>query len=213
MANMTRIDQLIADLCEGDVLRQQRAKRALMAMKHPAVLPALLKRLEHADRDVRLMLLSVLVQFDDQRAVPAVIEMLEIDSEPTVRAAAAEALGDLSGDDACAALERALVQDPDGMVRAEAATALGVIADVRSTEVLVRALGEKESIVWHAAGEALWQIGEDVMPRVVTALISPDHELRKSALRAVLWLSIDAEDEEPLPIDDLGWVETWGWWN
>jgi len=213
MANFPRINQLIADLCEGDVLRQQRAKRSLMALDDPEVLPALVRRLDHPDMGVRLTLVSLILQFDDTRAVPPLIELLEVDPEPGVRAAAAEALGELGGDDSSASLEWALLHDPDSIVRAEAANALGTIADVRSTETLIRALGEKETEVWHAAGEALWQIGEDVMPRVIDALIDRDHELRKAALRAVLWLSIDADEEEPLPLDDLGWVETWGWWN
>jgi HEAT repeat protein len=213
MSNFLKIDQLIADLCDGDVLRQQQAKRALMTMKDPDVLPAVIRRLDHPEREVRMVLINLLMQFDDVRAIPALIEMLEIDADPGVRAAAAEALGELSGDDACAALEHALLHDEDGIVRAEAATALGVISDVRSTEALVRALGEKDSLVWHAAGEALWQIGEEAMPYVIASLIHADHDLRKAALRAVLWLSIDADEEEPLPLDDMGYVETWGWWN
>jgi HEAT repeat protein len=130
-----------------------------------------------------------------------------------VRAAAAEALGELGGDEARRALEYALLHDGEPNVRAAAATALGAIGSARSTDTLLRALTERHSAVWHAAGEALWQLGEEAMDHVVHGLLDSEHDMRKAALRAVLWLSVDVDEEDMPSLDDPGWLETWGWLN
>jgi epoxyqueuosine reductase len=65
----------------------------------------------------------------DARAVPHLIASLE-DRKALVRGHAAWALGELGGDDACAALRALLERESDPTVREEAQTALETIAEV-----------------------------------------------------------------------------------
>ncbi len=210
---MSGVERWIADLCGDDIASRQRARRALLDSDDPRVVPALVRQLSHADPLVRITLVALLGQFNDQAAVLPLVALLDGDEDVGVRAAVAEALGELTGDEARRALEYALLNDAEPSVRAAAATALGMIGSPRSTDTLLRALTERHSAVWHAAGEALWQLGSEAMDHIVNGLLDSEHEMRKASLRAVLWLSVDADEEDMTSLDDPGWLETWGWLN
>ena len=45
------------------------------------------------------------------------------------------------------------------------------------------------------------------------ALIDPDPSMRKAALKAILWLSAEFNDDEVSDRTEDEWVGMWGWWN
>ncbi len=91
---------------------------------------------------VRVKAIGALAALRDQRAVTAVITVLE-DSRPLVRAAAAEALGKLGGNEAFTRLLRCL-EDPDELVRENTAKALQAMGRPEALGVL-RAAAQNES--------------------------------------------------------------------
>jgi HEAT repeat protein len=96
------------------------------AIKDGDTIQAVARVLRRGDREMRPLAIGVLVAIGQaaRPAVPALIQALT-DSEPTVRAAAARALGQFGASDACIrkALARAL-EDPHGDVRKAAAAAI-----------------------------------------------------------------------------------------
>ena len=91
--------------------------------------------------------------------------------------------------------------------------ALGTIGDVTSVPALLQALKTPNTDVWHSAAESLWLMNEDVMPHVIVALTSRDHDTRRVALQAALWLTAEYDDDEVNDRDDYEWRDAWGWWN
>jgi hypothetical protein len=79
--------------------------------------------------------------------------------------------------------------------------------------VLLQALNHSNSHVWHAAAEALWLMDEATMPYILESLIDSDETMRQAALKALLWLSAEFDDEEVADRSDDEWVGMWGWWN
>jgi HEAT repeat protein len=149
----------------------------------------------------------------DERALPELLEALSADTNSFVRYAAAEALGAIGDPAALDALEGALLNDDNDYVRYAAATALGQIGDPTSVPVLLKALNHHNSHVWHAAAEAMWLMDEATMPYIVEGLIDPDAATRQAALKALLWLSSEFDEDEALERVEDDWIGMWGWWN
>lgn len=125
---------------------------------------------------------------------------------------AAEALGRLGGPDACAALADALLGHSELPVRVACANALGVMGGSAAAEALVGALNDRDRVIWHAAAEALAGLDDEAMPVVIELLQRPDAALRRAALGALLWLTVEYDEAEPSMSDDGMWG-AWGWWN
>jgi len=102
--------------------------------------------------------------------------------DPSLRCAAAEALGDLGDTRAVKALTKALL-DGDRRVRSAAAEAL---VDLRALEPLIQALREGDGDARFVATEALGRLGD---PRAVEALIKElkdgDRSLQRAAAEAL----------------------------
>jgi HEAT repeat protein len=127
----------------------------------------------------------------DREAVPGLVKRLK-DADPTVRARAAEELGQVGpeGRDSVPPLTAAL-DDPDGLVRvraAEALTDVGGDAGAAAT-ALGKALADKDVKVRREAAVALWRMGpgaKAAVPALGKALADEDVKVRRDAA-ATLW--------------------------
>ncbi len=113
------------------------------------------------------------------------LEELAADSDPSVRAAAAEKLG-VCGDDALNVL-RATRQDPDPTVREAVATAYGEIGSPEAVEWLAQAArNDEDRQVKEAATAAIGAIGDDAGLTTLLGLISAGPpQVRRRAIAAV----------------------------
>lgn len=181
-------------------------------MSNKLLIERLVNDLRGDDEDKRRQAIYRLLDLADPMTIPALLEALR-DKDAEIRSVAAEALGAIGENDAVQGLEEALLTDESDEVRAAAAKALGTIGDVTSVPVLLQALRTPNSDVWHSAAESLWLMNEDVMPYVIEALTSAEHNTRRVGLQAVLWLTAEYDDEEAADRDDYEWRDAWGWWN
>jgi HEAT repeat protein len=108
------------------------------------------------------------------------------DEAPTVRAAAAVALGDLSASEALPALLVA-IEDPDAYVRQMAINALGEIGDSRAAPRLLRASSDERPEVRYQAIIAFPRVAKDdaagVRGALEKAFADADDSIRYIALR------------------------------
>jgi HEAT repeat protein len=193
---------------------RQAAAQALGQIGDDTAVPALIGALLGDENSfVRWEAARALGSIDHPSAIPPLLEALEADENSYVRFAAAEALGQMGANMALEGLEHALLKDDNHYVRFAAAKALGQIADPSSVPTLLRALNTHNTHIWHAAAEALWVIDEDAMPYILTSLMSDDMTLRRAALKAILWLSVEFDDDDAALRDDMDWGGSWGWWN
>jgi HEAT repeat protein len=124
---------------------------------------------------------------DDTRAasIPRLSSALS-DDAPTVRAAAAVALGDLAASEALPALLVA-IEDADGYVRQMAINALGEIGDRRAAGRLSRALSDARAEVRYQAVIAYPRVLRDdpeaVREALLRAFADADESVRYIALR------------------------------
>jgi HEAT repeat protein len=117
-------DALIEALADGENPgRRNSAVEALMACGAPVV-PRLVEALAADDNDVRKLLVDTLAGIGDASSRPHLIASLR-DPDPNVRAAAADGLGVLAGDEAASALRSVATRaDEDRLVRFSALRAL-----------------------------------------------------------------------------------------
>ncbi|MGD0293126.1 MAG: HEAT repeat domain-containing protein [Terracidiphilus sp.] len=156
------IDGLMAAL--KDKLSSGYAAAGLVKVGAPAV-DALAAAMKDPDEDVRWQAANALGEIKDPRAVPALIEALQVKG---LQWHAAFALGEIKDARAVEPLIAAL-QDKDAEFREEVARALGEIKDPRADAALTAALKDPEPNVIHAAANALGQIGD---PQAVNVLLT-----------------------------------------
>ncbi len=118
-------------------------------------------------------------------ALPRIERALR-DEAPTVRAAAAVALGDLGAVEALPAL-LVCIEDGDAYVRQMAINALGEIGDGRAAPRLLRALGDERPEIRYQAIIAFPRVAKDdadgIAGALVRALVDADESVRYIALR------------------------------
>jgi hypothetical protein len=128
--------------------------RAVGRMAHTSGNPTLVLGMADADASVRVEAVDryrdVLKQTDAQPLFG-----LLADTDATVRAHAATAIGGLRGAGARATLESLVISDPDPAVRRNAAWALGRIGDRASSDVLRQAKSDPSGLVRRTANAAL----------------------------------------------------------
>lgn len=107
---------------------------------------ALINLLADPDDIVRSDAIDALGQLAYVPASTPISRLLLVDTSPTVRASAAEALGDIGTQKAIPSLLRAL-NDLDGSVRAYAANALGLLGDQSVLSHLQKSIHREPSIV------------------------------------------------------------------
>ena len=147
----------------------KKAKRAEPTMITPeqpapeeqeeAIMVSLSKALEDKDPVVREETVYLLSEFEDERVVGHLTEILLNDEDKAVRASAAEELGDFGDQTAIDPLIKAL-EDNDARVRESVLEALGLIGGKRVISKLMEALRAEDEDVRDAAAEALGDINE-----------------------------------------------------
>ena len=130
----------------------------------PGAAPELRKDLDLLVGDQRsgrrgALVATVLGLHGDIAAVPALVAAVDHGRHPALRAAAAQALGEIGVPSAVPSLVKALAAH-DTAVRLEAATALGKVSDASAVTALATALGTGVREVDRAIAGALLQLGE-----------------------------------------------------
>lgn len=139
--------------------------------------PALLDGLEDSDELVRCEAVDALQQLNYAPAIARILGLLRNDPDATVRASAAEALGELCDEEVIGQLEGSL-SDGDESVRAYAAAAIGWAGTQRHLPVLAATLQHESS------------------PRVRGELLAATYRLGHRDAAATLAHLIEAADED-----------------
>jgi len=136
-----------------------RVAEVLVSLGQDAV-PALLRTLPTSSQEVTPLIIEVLGQIGDSRAVPDLVELLKHSPFSAVRISAAEALGEIGSEDTVMPLVDAL-HDQAWEVRAKAVGSLGRIGTPELMAHLEFAAGDEEWQVRAAAERALKCVGAD----------------------------------------------------
>lgn len=149
------------------------------------LLPETLKQLSSKDASSRRNAAAELGQTNDFRAVPGLIRALR-DSDPFVRAQAADSLKFLRARQASSELTRLLVNDPEVRVRQAASQALAQIADPKTTPVLIQCLKDPEDKVRYGCIKALGVLRDPTAVAPLSELANdPNSHLAGQALSAL----------------------------
>jgi hypothetical protein len=161
-----RVGGMMADAGKGAAKRQAK----------PGDSPALKERLAKIDD---------LADEDAAKALPELLGALA-DKDPRIRAAAAEALGEVGDASAVEPLGKALASDADSDVRDAAAEALGDIGSPNAVPLLSAGLRDADEDVRETVVDALGSIGGPDAERVLRqALSDPDEDVRDAAAAAL----------------------------
>lgn len=137
-----------------------------------------------------------------ERAIPALVRVLQDDAAPGVRAEAAVALADVAAHEALPSLLVA-VEDDDVHVRQMALAALGEIGDTRARQRVERALRDARPEVRYQAVIAFSRIAKDEPASIAAALLhaldDEDDSIRYIAMRIAEETGVDGE-----PLRDEG---------
>jgi cyclophilin family peptidyl-prolyl cis-trans isomerase/HEAT repeat protein len=133
--------------------------------------------------DARIGKLARILRAADRRVVDDDLRALMADGDPSVRATAARALGQVSDPSTVPDLVKA-ASDPVPEVRASAAHAMGLIAGPSTGEVLVRLAADTEPQVRAATAEALGRIHDASGASTVRSLLD-DAEMPVRAASAL----------------------------
>lgn len=160
-------------------------------------IPELLALLSSQNCEVAEDAVAVLARLKEPRTAKAIAAVIESSRSPSLRAAGAEALGQIHEPRAAGAL-RKLLHDPDPRVRRAAAGALVKMPDPANLEPLIVVLADSDSdVVLHAAA-ALGELGErEAAPALLRLLDSRDASLRLAALESLTKLE-DRRAVKPL---------------
>ncbi|HPW55936.1 MAG TPA: HEAT repeat domain-containing protein [Thermoanaerobaculaceae bacterium] len=137
-------------------------------------------------RVVRVRAVRALATLKEQAEVRLLAAMLADDSDPDLRALAAGALGATGGEEARAALRRALA-DPHPVVQAAVVEAL-VASGEREIgfELLGRVHGAAPAEICRLLGLVAAVPDRELIPRLATLLASPEPSVRVAAAAAIL---------------------------
>jgi len=142
-----------------------------------SVYPRVAKHAQNVDAIVRRRSAVVLGQLGQPRAAEVLMPMLN-DPEPAVRAAAAEALGQLRADDSASKLAQLVASDTEELaVRISAARALVSLAEQTAVSQLAQALAyrpvvgeDQQDDSWLLRVEAARALGATATPEAIKAL-------------------------------------------
>ncbi len=210
---------LIAALYDRSKYVRQAAVQSLRMLDSPSAVAGLIGvMLGDSDGYIRWEATKALDEIAlETEALNAFIEALTADDNSYVRYAAAVAIGNYAyAPQSIDPLVDALLNDDNSYVRYAAAKSLGVLVAQTGDAELVRrmlpGLNDDNTHVWHAIAESLWEMGDVPLQVIMEALIDPTPSLRRAALKAMLWLSVEFDGEfAEIYIDPD--VSIWGWWN
>lgn len=149
------VPYLLDALGNPDRITPARAADVLIAMG-PEVVDAVLEAAEKASGSSKGLMIAILGEIGDKRALPFLVQQLADDS-PMVRERAAEALGHMRCEEAGLPLIAAL-RDPAPQVRARAAQALGEMGCWDALPALSEARKDGEWVVRASANQAIAEI-------------------------------------------------------
>ena len=137
--------KLIALLDDPSPAIRSVAMKGLKKIKNNEVVPALLTRLNNLNPSTRADIITLLGERGDPRTLPVLLAVLETGNDPTVRKAAAKAIGNLEDPQAVPTLAEHL-DDKDEDLRQEVENALIKIKGPESTTVLVDRLSNAQRV-------------------------------------------------------------------
>ncbi|AFY74501.1 HEAT-like repeat protein [Synechococcus sp. PCC 7502] len=144
---------------------------ALVSLRHAEpelAVPLILKVINDENLQIRSMAVFALGLKQTDACLPALLEILETETDYGIRADAAGALGYLKDIRAFEPLQRVFYEDTEWLVRFSAAVSLGNLGDPRAHDVLIQALDAQETVVNQGAIAALGEIGD---PRCVEHIL------------------------------------------
>ncbi|MDP6978625.1 MAG: HEAT repeat domain-containing protein [Myxococcota bacterium] len=172
---------LIDTLADGENPGRRNSAVEALVRLGTCVVSALIDGLSMDDVDVRKFLVDALAGIGDASARGAMIATLE-DPDPNIRAAAADALGAIGGDEVLEPLAaRATDEAEDTLVRLSALQALVHLDAMLDVDALGRVLGDPSLA---AAGYRL--LGNHVEPQAVDALLKGMAQRGRGAREAVI---------------------------
>jgi HEAT repeat protein len=181
-------------------IRQQIAD-ALGDIHHPDALPALMEATRGQFFTVRARAASALAKIGDAQAIQILISLLS-DNEPSVRIAAALAVGSFRDKSSLIRLSDLLLEDREIEVRQAAAQGLAATGLPEAVPYLIEAMAD--SFWWYEREnaaqpllEALESFGADAVEPLINALTHPEGTVRRSAAQ-VLGSIGDRRAVEPL---------------
>ncbi len=172
---------LIEMLTFRDSQAHYAAAEALVNIGGPAV-PNLIAVLDTPDTDMALVIIEILGQTGDIRAVSPIIGILQGGRSDAVRMAAVRSLGRLGNPVAIPALRDAILEDEVSVVKSLAAEAL-ISLSPASVEVLVEILKTDDPEIQDLASDGLVKIGPPAVDVLIERLSANDPTL--------VWLVID----------------------
>ncbi len=176
LGDLWAIELLVAALRDGRVPRSRVAAQLERLAPEPGYL--LLPLLRDPDPAVRFWGATLISPYEALGEADLVD--LTRDEDPNVRAAAVEALGHRSGEEAAAA-SIALLDDPAWFVRVHAARSAGHVAGAEAALTIAGLLADERWWVRSAAKDALRGIGGEAIPALVSTLTSADGFARNGA--------------------------------
>ncbi|MFH1007755.1 MAG: HEAT repeat domain-containing protein [Candidatus Latescibacterota bacterium] len=187
-AQKKSVDSLIQDLESGyDKVRHQ-ATIDLLQRDKEEVVPPLIEVLRTGTKQAKYMAVQILGKMNDRRAVEPLIVLLGDTNHQHIRAATAEALGNLKDPRATDALLRCM-KDPYEVVRLKTTFALGGLSDLRIVAPLIAALGDSTTGIRASALVSLdriWpKVTDDVQKRQILSGIEQTAEDTSAAVRYV----------------------------
>jgi HEAT repeat protein len=137
---------------------KHRAISTLRRLKNPKAVRQLVPLIADNDTETRRLAIEAVGRLGDKKVCSRLRELLKTDSDESIRAVCARALGDLKDEGSLSALEEAL---HDGRnVRCQVVISLGQIAKKESIPVLLAQLKDAAPEIRYHACNALGQIGE-----------------------------------------------------
>ena len=128
-------------------------------MSDTSTIEQLIENLNHPDWQQRYNAADRLKVFADERAVPALINTLKQDKNPTVRFIAARTLGIIRSEDAVQALANTLSGSDDHDLQWAVAQSLAEIGEP-ATKPLIQVLGGDDPVARDVAADILANIGD-----------------------------------------------------
>ncbi len=211
-APFTAIEDAARGLDSLDAAERLRAIGTLKQMNNPAATEILVRALQHPVSNVRLEAALALLESQDARTIPVLLESVVADKEyrrldweqlrrigpaavpvmlevlrhkdADVRRLAAIGLGEFKDSSALPALTEAL-EDEDTWVRAAAVRALGEYGLAAPVRQIVELLRDEKTVRWDAA-KVLGRIGgTEAVGGLIQVLNDPDWDVRNAVIRAL----------------------------
>ncbi len=178
------IDVLVSLLKDSNPVIKRNAVMVIGSVGTSHIVSTIVFTLKDDDVRVRLAVVKALASIGTKSAYESLLGALA-DEDPSIRSAAAMSFGK-AGVDRYVNHVRILLADSDDMVRVSACKALGFIGSQEHVPELKDLLDDKNGFVIISAIEAIGNLGGDDAKEILLGQISsPDHEVKRTALKAL----------------------------